>query len=86
VRKHRRRFRRKVRESGDRLMQTTRFVRTVVFFVTLGLGGLLLGCSGEEAPKGPNPEQKEAGKKKAAEFKDSMRQQKEARSQNAKGR
>ena len=59
-------------------MQKTRLVRTMVFFLTLGLGGLLLGCSGEEAPKGPTPEQKEAGKKKAAEFKDSMRQQKAA--------
>jgi len=67
-------------------MKKLRFVRTLVFFVTLGVGGLLLGCSGEEAPKGPTPEQKEAGKKKAAEFKDSMLQQKAARAQNAKGR
>jgi hypothetical protein len=65
-------------------MQKTRFVRTLVFFVTLGLGGLLLGCSGEEPAKGPSPEQKEVGKKKAAEFKESMRQQKAARAQNAK--
>jgi hypothetical protein len=61
-------------------MQKTRFVRTCVFFVTLGFGGLLLGCSGEPAPTGPTAEQKEAGKKKAAEFKESMRQQKAARS------
>jgi hypothetical protein len=67
-------------------MQKTRFVQTFVFFVTLGLGGLLLGCSGEEPPKGLTAEQKEAGKKKSAEFKESMLQQKAARAQNAKGR
>jgi hypothetical protein len=61
-------------------MQHTRFVRTLVFFVTLGLGGLLLGCSGEKAT-GPTPEKKEENKKIAAEFKEQMRQQKAARGQ-----
>jgi hypothetical protein len=65
-------------------MKKLRLVRTVVLFVSFGLGGLLLGCSGEEAPKGQTPQQKEIGKQKAAEFKESMRQQKAARALNAK--
>jgi hypothetical protein len=65
-------------------MQKIRFVRTLVFFLTLGLAGFLLGCSGDEGSKDPTPAQKEARKAKAAEFKESMRQQKAARAQNAK--
>jgi hypothetical protein len=56
----------------------------LVFFLTLGLGGLLLGCSADEASKEPTAEQMEVRKAKAAEFKESMRQQKAARAQNAK--
>jgi len=49
-------------------MQKTRFVRTLVLSMLLGLAGFLLGCSGDGISTPPPPD-KETSKKIAEEMK-----------------
>jgi hypothetical protein len=64
-------------------MQMTRFVRTLVPFVMLGLGGSLLGCSGESVPS-TTPPDAETSKKIADEMRNAALEKKAARAQAAK--
>jgi hypothetical protein len=63
-------------------MQMSRFVRTLVPLVMLGLGGSLLGCSGESVPT-QTPPDPEASKKIAEDMKNAAMDRKAARARAA---
>jgi len=48
-------------------MFTTRFMRSLVFFVVLGLAGLVLGCSGSDNATGKPDADQQAENKRIAE-------------------
>jgi hypothetical protein len=62
-------------------MQLGRFVRASVPIVILGLGGFVLGCSGQGSP----PPDKETGKKIAEERKIGRQEERAAHSQGQGG-
>jgi hypothetical protein len=59
-------------------MQLIRFVRISVPFVTLGLVGCVLGCSGGQGGQGSTPPDKETSKKIADEMKSAQQERMKA--------
>jgi hypothetical protein len=66
-------------------MHLTRFVRISLPFVTLGLVGCVLGCSGETAGPGVTPPDKETSKKIAEEMKSAQQERMKAMRGQMKG-